>query len=126
MFLEASIQIIGRPDIDELGRFTFKNIYKPHSRNFGLLNEAIAKECAQASAISWSAKRSYSEGMRASKRSLAEREGFEPSLPCGKHAFQACSIGHSDTSPLKGAQINGLNTLNARNPFPDLIKVLKI
>lgn len=29
----------------------------------------------------------------------AEREGFEPSLPCGKHAFQACSIGHSDTSP---------------------------
>ena len=64
MFLEASIQIIGRPDIDELGRFTFKNIYKPHSRNFGLLNEAIAKECAQASAISWPAKRSYSEGMR--------------------------------------------------------------
>ncbi len=29
----------------------------------------------------------------------AEREGFEPSLPCGKHAFQACSIGHSDISP---------------------------
>jgi hypothetical protein len=33
--------------------------------------------------------------------SKAEREGFEPSLPCGKHAFQACSIGHSDTSPKK-------------------------
>ena len=36
----------------------------------------------------------------------AEREGFEPSLPCGKHAFQACSIGHSDTSPIKSAQRN--------------------
>ena len=30
----------------------------------------------------------------------AETEGFEPSLPCGKHAFQACSFGHSDKSPL--------------------------
>ena len=30
---------------------------------------------------------------------LAEREGFEPSIPCGIHTFQACSFGHSDTSP---------------------------
>ncbi len=29
----------------------------------------------------------------------AERVGFEPTLPCGKHAFQACSFGHSDISP---------------------------
>ena len=24
---------------------------------------------------------------------LAEREGFEPSFPCGKHALQACALG---------------------------------
>lgn len=38
----------------------------------------------------------------------AETEGFEPSLPCGKHAFQACSFGHSDKSPLmrKGKYLN--------------------
>ena len=29
----------------------------------------------------------------------AEREGFEPSVGCPTHAFQACTIGHSDTSP---------------------------
>ena len=32
----------------------------------------------------------------------AERVGFEPTLPFGKHAFQACSFGHSDISPIKG------------------------
>jgi hypothetical protein len=30
---------------------------------------------------------------------LAERVGFEPTLPCGKHAFQACAFGHSATFP---------------------------
>ena len=30
---------------------------------------------------------------------LAERVGFEPTLPCGKHAFQACAFSHSATSP---------------------------
>ncbi len=30
---------------------------------------------------------------------FAERKGFEPPVPCGTHAFQACSIDHSDTSP---------------------------
>ena len=34
---------------------------------------------------------------------LAVREGFEPSVPCGTHTFQACSFGHSDTSPFEGA-----------------------
>ncbi len=29
----------------------------------------------------------------------AEREGFEPSIPCGIHAFQACALGHYATSP---------------------------
>ena len=31
---------------------------------------------------------------------LAVREGFEPSMPFDIHTFQACSFGHSDTSPL--------------------------
>ena len=30
---------------------------------------------------------------------LAVREGFEPSVRCRTHTFQACSFDHSDTSP---------------------------
>ena len=30
---------------------------------------------------------------------MAEREGFEPSIRCRIHTFQACSFSHSDTSP---------------------------
>jgi hypothetical protein len=30
---------------------------------------------------------------------MAVREGVEPSIPYGIHTFQACSFGHSDTSP---------------------------
>ena len=30
---------------------------------------------------------------------MAERVGFEPTVRCRTHAFQACSFGHSDTSP---------------------------
>ena len=30
---------------------------------------------------------------------VAVREGVEPSIPCDIHTFQACSFGHSDTSP---------------------------
>ena len=29
----------------------------------------------------------------------SDGEGFEPSLPFGKHAFQACAIDHSATHP---------------------------
>ncbi len=32
--------------------------------------------------------------------SFAERAGFEPAVPCGTQTFQACTIGHSDTSPI--------------------------
>ena len=31
---------------------------------------------------------------------MAVREGFEPSIRCRIHTFQACSFSHSDTSPL--------------------------
>ena len=30
----------------------------------------------------------------------AERAGFEPALGIPKHAFQACTLSHSDTSPI--------------------------
>ncbi|MFM2000292.1 MAG: hypothetical protein RL204_2239 [Bacteroidota bacterium] len=44
---------------------------------------------------------------------IAEREGFEPSVLLHTHAFQACSIGHSDISPKmvfanNGRQIYGI------------------
>jgi site-specific DNA recombinase len=35
---------------------------------------------------------------------LAERMGFEPTIPCGIHTFQACSFNHSDTSLFEGEQ----------------------
>ena len=31
---------------------------------------------------------------------VAERQGFEPWIPCGIHAFQACALSHSAISPL--------------------------
>lgn len=38
----------------------------------------------------------------AAKKLMADREGFEPSVPvCGTHTFQACSFDHSDTCPLE-------------------------
>jgi hypothetical protein len=30
---------------------------------------------------------------------VAERQGFEPWIPCGIHAFQACAFSHSAISP---------------------------
>jgi hypothetical protein len=35
-----------------------------------------------------------------SKRNLADGRGFEPLVPCGTHAFQACTIDRSVTHPL--------------------------
>ena len=34
-----------------------------------------------------------------SSLNMAVREGFEPSIRCRIHTFQACSFSHSDTSP---------------------------
>ncbi len=31
----------------------------------------------------------------------ADGQGFEPWLPCGKHAFQACALDHSATHPIQ-------------------------
>ncbi len=38
---------------------------------------------------------------------LAEREGFEPSIRCRIHTFQACAFSHSATSPLQAAYTKG-------------------
>ena len=35
-----------------------------------------------------------------SKYNLAEREGFEPSIPCGIPPFQGGALGHYATSPV--------------------------
>jgi hypothetical protein len=32
---------------------------------------------------------------------MAERQGFEPWIPCGIHAFQACAFSHSAISPAR-------------------------
>ncbi len=37
---------------------------------------------------------------------VAVREGFEPSIRCRIHTFQACSFSHSDTSPNFGLWFN--------------------
>ena len=34
---------------------------------------------------------------------MADGEGFEPSVPCGTHAFQACPIDRSGTHPGQAA-----------------------
>ena len=34
------------------------------------------------------------------ERLVAEGAGFEPALPFGKHAFQACALSHSATPPI--------------------------
>ena len=31
---------------------------------------------------------------------IAEREGFEPSVPFSTHDFQSCTFGHSVTAPM--------------------------
>ncbi len=44
----------------------------------------------------------YSLQIYCSGKLMADREGFEPSVPvCGTHTFQACSFDHSDTCPLE-------------------------
>jgi hypothetical protein len=36
---------------------------------------------------------------------MADGEGFEPSVPCGTHAFQACPIDRSGTHPGRARDI---------------------
>ena len=44
----------------------------------------------------------YSSRVYCGRKLMADREGFEPSVPvCGTHTFQACSFDHSDTCPLE-------------------------
>jgi hypothetical protein len=58
---------------------------------------------------------------------VAERVGFEPTLPCGKHAFQACAFSHSAISPaLRGATFrlyHILCILLARTTLPAMYRI---
>lgn len=40
--------------------------------------------------------------LRFARKTLADGGGFEPPIPFGIHAFQACAIDHSATHPLAG------------------------
>ena len=61
---------------------------------------------------------------------MAERQGFEPWIPCGIHAFQACAFSHSAISPRRGT-LSGLqptnlfeaNTFAASNPLQQTTRV---
>ena len=60
-------------------------------------------------------------------RSVAEREGFEPSAGCPAHDFQSCTFGHSVISPYgrciiapdNGSGEGGIRTRGEREPTPD-------
>jgi hypothetical protein len=39
-------------------------------------------------------------------KNLADGEGFEPSVPCGTHAFQACPIDRSGTHPKRAYEFD--------------------
>ncbi len=43
---------------------------------------------------------------------MAERQGFEPWIPCGIHAFQACAFSHSAISPAT-MQLSDFTTTHA-------------
>jgi hypothetical protein len=52
---------------------------------------------------------------------LAERVGFEPTVPCGTHAFQACALSHSAISPdLPAARGEPLNQASIESTILDL------
>ncbi len=48
---------------------------------------------------------------------VAEREGFEPSVPCGTHDFQSCRLSHSRTSPPESRGQYSIR--NCQNQRPD-------
>ena len=43
------------------------------------------------------------------KQAMADGVGFEPTLPFGKHAFQACAIDHSATRPRNARNLNAIH-----------------
>ena len=74
--------------------------FKPDKKFLGCASEFFySQEFAQAFSLAHPSDKKipFFEGSFLS--ALAEREGFEPSIPCGIHAFQACQFSHSCTSP---------------------------
>ena len=56
---------------------------------------------------------------------IAERVGFEPTLPFSKHAFQACSFGHSDISPKKKKAKKWINHSECKVMLGSIRKTVK-
>ena len=52
---------------------------------------------------------------------VAERQGFEPWIPCGIHAFQACAFSHSAISPLR---LRGRNRVTCCSSFAQVFERL--
>ena len=46
---------------------------------------------------------------------LAERQGFEPWVPFGTHAFQACALDRYATSPIETSPPSECSLSNAGN-----------
>src|SRR5665213_4427618 len=53
---------------------------------------------------------------------MAERQGFEPWIPCGIHAFQACAFSHSAISPRSSYLFEGNTIVPAMDEPRDLSK----
>ena len=65
--------------------------------------------------------------VRALVSNMAVREGFEPSIRCRIHTFQACSFSHSDTSPFcyPVAAGTGANVRKSRSYVNQLFQLIR-
>ncbi len=58
---------------------------------------------------------------------LAERKGFEPPVPCGTHAFQARTIGHSvippDVETTKVGENSALQNLSVQKADKESVNI---
>lgn len=48
---------------------------------------------------------------------MAERTGFEPAVAFTTHAFQACTLDHSDTSPISASMLLSMRSITPLVPF---------
>ncbi len=55
---------------------------------------------------------------------MAVREGVEPSKPYDLHTFQACSFGHSDTSPVLLSPIREGGTLYTKSGLKAIVRIV--
>ena len=73
-----------------------RNLNKRRGRDSG---SSVQSRPQRASGVSSHQNPQFFKSATKGKFEKTEREGFEPSIPCGMHAFQACALGHYATSP---------------------------